>query len=235
METQLVRLDAPYNLICNKDAKFGLHIATLIEISEASDSKTLPLIRSYPVVSGGNELDGAVWTDSELKDCVVVGKQNEKVTLRTIKDVMKFCFEKGYILLEALPIQLGIELYLNGMKISPTTPRYPKQAEGVFVEELIFESTGNSEYHIVSSSRESDFFFIAVFIQPNPSASGFTKSLRKRDALTIEGAIRKLKSFRKSYLLLCKDAGVKDIEFYTKNKEFQGFVDKLNGDIADGD
>ena len=60
MNTQLVRLDSPYNIICSSSGKFALHIATLIVVKEkirgvvegASMRDTLS-VASYPVVSDG--------------------------------------------------------------------------------------------------------------------------------------------------------------------------------------
>ena len=69
METQLVRLDKPYNIICNPDGKFGLHIATLIAVKEkpVKDAETgnvvdtFPVAQCYPVVGGGYGIDGEAW------------------------------------------------------------------------------------------------------------------------------------------------------------------------------
>ena len=51
METQLVRLDKPYNIICGPDIKFGLHLATLIVVNEkpVKDAETGDVVDTYPV------------------------------------------------------------------------------------------------------------------------------------------------------------------------------------------
>ena len=85
MDTQLVRLDAPYNIICGTDGSFALHIATLIVTKERIEGipDGVPMrdtlsVATYPVVSKKNSADGQVWMNSELKDCYVVCEQGRK-------------------------------------------------------------------------------------------------------------------------------------------------------------
>ena len=234
METQLVRLDKPYNLICSKDAKFGLHIATLMVIKESPDKKKPPLIHSYPVIEGARQMGGTVWTGSELKDCLVIGRQNKEVTMHRFRDVMRFCHENGYPLMQLVPSLLSFELVLNNMKVALPTPTTPKECEGIFEEELIFKNV-DGETRTVYSNPRGNFFFFSAFIIPSPSATGFTASLRKKGLLGEEEAINSLRGYRSSYLNFFWEAGVKDIRFFTNNKDYQDFVDKLNGGAANGD
>ena len=61
-QTQLVRLDKPYNIILGKNGKFALHIATLIVIDDEKrtynnnvDKEIVTVARCYPVVGNSYE------------------------------------------------------------------------------------------------------------------------------------------------------------------------------------
>lgn len=95
MDTQIVRHDAPYNIICGNNGDFALHIATLIVVKERMESRKKGSIMSealsvssYPVVCGSYDMDGQVWMKTEQKDCLVICRQNESVSLYTLKKVM---------------------------------------------------------------------------------------------------------------------------------------------------
>jgi hypothetical protein len=165
---------------------------------------------------------------------MVVGRQDKEVTMHTIRDVVRFCHENGYLLMQLVPVVLSLELVLNNMKVTLPTPTTPKEHEGIFEEELIFKNV-DGEAHTVYSNPRGNFFFFSAFLIPNPSASGFTASRRKKGLLRVEDAINSLRGYRSSYLTFFKEAGVKDIRFFTKDKNYQNFVDKLNGGAANGD
>ena len=85
MISQIVRLDAPYNIICSKSGQFGLHIATLIvvkeKIADATDDKKNSgsvTMENYPIVNTHN-MDGQTWKDTELKDCLVICRQGGSI------------------------------------------------------------------------------------------------------------------------------------------------------------
>lgn len=76
MNTQLLKLERPYNIICSK-GNFAVHIATLIVVDEEpqedNPSKMMKVARSYPVVDyGDGSPEGDVWTFSEVRNCRVV-------------------------------------------------------------------------------------------------------------------------------------------------------------------
>ena len=92
MDTQIVRHDAPYNIICGNNGIFALHVATLIVIKErlkngkrGTETTDAISVSSYPVVAGSYDMDGQVWMKTEQKDCLVICRQNESVSLYTLK------------------------------------------------------------------------------------------------------------------------------------------------------
>ena len=101
METQLLRLDKPYNVICGNNGNFALHIATLMVITEVERKdetgkvvEMVPWTRCYPVVGNTYKMDGEVWMNEEQKDCLVICRENETVSLYTLKRIMEFCAKK---------------------------------------------------------------------------------------------------------------------------------------------
>lgn len=87
MDTQLVRLDKPYHIICGNNGTFALHIATLIVVKdkiegivEGAPMRDTLAVSSYPIVGGSYDIDGQVWMDTELKDCLVICRENDRVS-----------------------------------------------------------------------------------------------------------------------------------------------------------
>ena len=100
METQLLRLNPPYNIICSK-GRFAKHIATLIvsDMKGSSDSFQWALnSQSYPVVDYGvGSAEGDVWNDTEVKDCKVVlkdpGSSSTLISLAWFSKILEFNLE----------------------------------------------------------------------------------------------------------------------------------------------
>jgi hypothetical protein len=226
METQLVRLDAPYNIICGKKGWFALHIATLIVVKERQQGlpsntaigETLS-VTSYPIVGGGFDLDGQTWMHTELKDCSLVCRQNEEVTLRTLKRVMQYCGkhevpnykEKIPPLFVSALRTFGGQLFLKLDKFKKPQIDYEVSLE--------FEESYGGKVCMVFSSNDSDFYFYDYFAN--------TPELSSELPNNIESA-KNLAKLRDTYLMALSYLGLRSITFTTKSKQYQSFVDVLN-------
>ena len=226
METQLVRLDAPYNVICGTNGEFALHIATLIVMREklkvpvnAPISETFTMA-SYPVVAQETALNGKVWTHCELNDCFIVVKQTAgSVSIRVLKQVMEYCSKRG---VQFVPTVIPMRFKMAMMTYKCTIDLH-KQNHTV---NLIFEEGNNGDTCIVSSDNKSSFYFFEYFA----NAPQFFGPLQ-----TNQEALDKIAELRNDYLTLFKVYGLKNITFTTDNKDYQWFVDKLNATKPDGE
>lgn len=224
----MVRLDKPYNIIFGKNAKTGLHIATLMVIREetimnddSTQSKKLT-VSSYPVVAKAYELGGETWMDTELKDCMVIGAEKQDVAVSMLRKLMDFCDEKNVDFpMNAIPALFSMTMVDYGCKILP--PKYDdKNTVTDYVVDLVFEESNRGATCIVYSSDSSDFYFFESFANEPP----FHPEL-----LTNAEAADDMMGLRDSYVRIVShdNKEFKSITFTTKNKNYQRFVEKLNG------
>lgn len=246
MDTQLVRLDAPYNIICDTTGKFALHIATLIIVKEKVKGvpKSSPMshtlsVASYPVVSekgllgavfigsGKGKADGQVWMHTELKDCYVVCPQNhQSVDIRKLKDVMEYYAKQNIVDMNfRIPISFGWAMTQYGCKIllPEDENRKPIKDYDVCLE---FEESNNGKSCMVYADNKSLFYFYEYFDNESP----FDRLVR-----TNSEAINHMANLCNIYIQIFRYEGVKSITFTTKNEQYQWFVDKLNATKFDGD
>ena len=218
METQLVRLDAPYNLICNDTGEFGLHIATLIVINDKEDEDLLNDfpdhnnrgVYSYPVVAEKYELAGEAWMFHSLKQCQLVASMNNhpSVTLRAISDILDYINRGSEVGGETAILKCASALKLYDVDII-----VPSGHAGVFNVEIVFDiESGRS---LIYSTPDSDLYFFSTFI------------LHDEDA-DIKAAMNQFLRCRNAYLTSFSKYGLKEITFSTKDKEYQHYVDELN-------
>lgn len=227
METQLVRLDKPYNIICSPQGRFALHIATLIVVEEqnvknsnGADLGKNVVVRSHPIVSENRNLEGEAWTQFTLKDCMVVCREGDTdVLLSQLKRLMEFCEKKGAMFIDSLPLSFliyDIKFYL------------PSDENGHIISDyevcLEFDDGGNEGTCMVYSSKDSVFYFFAAFI---------THGALSNIGIDEDGAIRKLRRLCDGYIMALYVSGLRSITFTTKDKKYQGFVDKLNSKKTD--
>ena len=226
METQLVRLDAPYNLICNKETKFGLHIATLIDIDPFEDNyNRMSYMYCYPVVERKNEPGGEIWNDCELETCKVICREEENISLRTIKEIMEYYYGWAYLPTNNFVWDLKKTLVSNGIRLILPKTNLIKKNESVeniiseYEVELIFEE--DDEGCSIYSSDNSYFFFLGS-IDYHPE-----KRAHPRDN-DEESNILEFALLRDAYLMAFHEEGIEKITFYTKSEKYQEFVNKLN-------
>lgn len=226
METQLVRLDAPYNLICNNRGKIALHIATLIIINEKERSNmsgrevTYPVVKSYPVVSDKSKPGGETWINTELDDCMVICGEGDDVSLQDVKRVMAFCHNHGVYPIKQIPRALFIAL-----KNSNCTITLPKDKDENVIQDyvvnLTFTIDSEANCIVMGDSKSQFFFYDCYYIEVCYDDDG-------NEYYEDKYAIESLAEMRHIYYLMFGAKGFKSITFTTDNTKFKDFVDQLN-------
>ena len=225
MNTQLVRLDAPYNIICGKGGKIGLHIATLIVVKEKFTgvpeglkmSDTL-FVGSYPVVDNPLETKGDVWMDSELKECLVVGNKEEPVSLYELKKFMEYNDKhRGSKFLGAILTRFSFLLDIWKSCFILDTDKNGKKIIDYEVH-LKFEDKNDGESCMVYSTADSRFYFYEYF-ENKPPFNGVLTNYEAADSMA------KLRDY---YLMVLSADGLRSITFSTYDTNYQWFVDRLN-------
>ena len=228
MDTQIVRHDAPYNIICGNNGDFALHIATLIVVKERMESRKKGSIMSealsvssYPVVGGSYDMDGQVWMKTEQKDCLVICRQNESVSLYTLKKVMSYCEGKGGIYhRERVLSSFVMALVSYGLKMILPTDNKNRTITDYKVC-LEFETGENGIRCMTYSSKDSHFYFYEYYADDTADYSSI--DLRNRT-----DAIKRIVRLRDAYIQMFKSDGLRSITFTTKKNLFKDFVDELN-------
>ena len=225
METQLIHLTPPYNLICNKESKFGLHIATLMVINPFGESNRMFDAFCFPVVESFNEPGGELWDECELETCKVICRYQDRITLQQIKEVMDYHFGWSDTPAELFIWDLKKALLNNKShvllpKVSGKNGTFYNENKEDYEVELVFKDYKDTEICIINSSEDSHFYFAGSI--------DFNSGSRARPGDDEETAILKMARLRNAYLMAFAQEGVEKITFFTKNKEYQGYVDKLN-------
>lgn len=234
METQLVRLDAPYNVIFDyKRAKFGLHIATLIVVDEVTEGKGKNAVtklrsRSYPVVNTAFDLEGEAWTDSELQQCYRMCRQNETVSLYDFKHFIHFCDANAVEDLYKVPMSFNIAMMSYKIKFNLSDIKTGKKMSD-FKVELLFDEKENQILKYFSISDIDSFLTKRTCLVHSSSHSPFYFwSDMSLDDGKPDDTIQELAKLRDAYLHAFKYEGLKSITFTTKNEKYKEFVDSLN-------
>lgn len=226
METQLVRLDAPYNIICSTDGRFALHIATLIIVKENNKNQygeTLS-VSSYPVVNEKTGISGQVWKHSKLDDCYVVCPEGcQSVLINELKRLMNYCAKHNvYQYTKRIPMSYNLARHIYGFNIN-----LPKDANNNPIKDyevcLEFEEDNNGNTCMAYADDYSFFYFYEYFAN-DPNFFGQLNT-------NIE-AINSMIELRNDYIRIYR---LDSITFKTDNKKYQWFVDSLNETKADGE
>lgn len=174
METQLLKLDPPYNIICGRN-KVGKHVATLIVSSV--DTETNAYMRepyfdiitySLPVVEyGDGSAVGDVWRDIDVKECRVVAKLPVDRYTTSISgywfcEILRFLHEGD----EYGSTQTPYTLYEQLRALNVCTDKLFRRSEKNEVNvELVFEDY--EEVTSVYSTRESQLYFNVAYMTGN--------------------------------------------------------------------
>lgn len=232
MDTQLVRLDKPYHIICGKNYRFALHIATLIVVKDKIEGvvEGVPMrdtlaVSSYPVVGGSYDMDGQVWMDTELKDCLVICRENDNVSHYMLKKVMDYYGKRNIPCKERILSSFTMALLEYNVKLLLPTDEDDKTIADYEVC-LEFETGENGINCMVYSSQESDFYFYEYFADDDADHSS-------EGLINKPTAIKRMARLRDNYLHILQYDGLRSITFSTKDKRFRDFTDKLNRYIVD--
>ena len=166
MNSQILKLEAPYNIIY-AGGRIGRHIATMtiwddgeLGIFEASQ---------YAMIDEGGELAaGALATEAELCDCrVICNERDPRVGLRTLAEIIKYDLEQdepvefSYIW-ERLSL-LGVKVIWD--KACDENGKYLKDDEGELIDENVYGISisfdGTHEHLLARSYVSSGFYFYA--------------------------------------------------------------------------
>ena len=216
LQTHLLKLEPPYNLICNKEGQLAYHLATLINI----DTDGLIPIRSFPIVERIGKLGGDVWEEHELETCFVVCKQDTKeISLFDIKRVMRYYYGWARYPSADFVWKLTRSLYQNKTKID-TSHLWELEDDCCPHVELIFEYDKECEICTIRTSAASSFFFLES-IDLNPDS-------RARPGDDEETTMLKIARLRDAYCMAFGGKIFSNIIFSTSNEEYKDFVEKLN-------
>ena len=237
METQLVRLDAPYNIICSPNGEFALHIATLIVVKENKEGALS--VACHPVVrvngenggffmgSGKGNADGQVWMHTKLEDCYVICPQNQKnVPISELKDVMKYYAKLNML---DMPLRVASSFSWAMTKFGCKFMLFEDNSHKTITDydlNLEFEDTKDGKSCMVSADDKSPFYFYEFF-DNEPPFDQFVP--------TNSEAIKYMAELRDTYLQIFRYEGLRSITFTTKNEQYQWFVDQLNTTKFDGE
>ena len=226
METQLLKLDPPYNIICS-NGRFAKHIATLIVVDqeeiELQPGRWKYVSKSYPVVDyGDGSPEGDVWMFSEVRDCRVVSREGENGRPYSIP-IVWFCqlrkFNKSVDI-----IKVDDAFYpLNPGVLRFCLDRY----------DITVRPPGDDLYEVELSFREVDNDFVEV-----ESVGGvlyFNSSFLRDEEDSREAAIQDILKWWNDYLEMAKpglhEGQVAEIVFRTENEQYDEFVADLNWEI----
>lgn len=228
MDTQLVRLDKPYNIILGSNCRFALHVATFIVVKEkiggvvdGAPMRDTLAVSSYPVVAGGYDMDGQVWMDTELKDCMVICREEGSVSLYTLRKVMEYCGKRGITRYQERILSFfTIALFDYGVKLILPTDNDNKTIAD-YVVRLVFETGDNGIRCMVYSSNDSVFYFYEYFADDYVDYSSVGLINRPE-------AISHMAELREYYIRILQNDGVRSITFTTNDNRYKDFIEELN-------
>lgn len=174
MNSKLMKLDAPYNVIY-AGGKVGRHIATLM-VWNADEEVAGGIIdsASYPVIDEGEEFPaGTLCEDAELHDCRVICPYSEKsgcpaTNLYWVAKIIEYDFQQ----IEPVGAEYILErMKLLGCEIKMPTEKDAKTGEEVYVIDFdvtlyVLKVSGpiandNEGVFRVTSNRYDGFYFEA--------------------------------------------------------------------------
>lgn len=190
MNTQLLKLDPPYNIICGRN-KIAKHVATLIITNinkEEAPSEDNPCYwldmrtYSYPVVEyGDGSPAGDVWNDVEVRECRVIAKApndggfNTKIWSHWFCETLRFLHEDDGFGSTQTPMTLYEQLKSLHIDVNwMGTFGDPKKVE----VELIFDDYDGVSS--ISSASGSELYFTATYATENENQKQqkFNETLR---------------------------------------------------------
>lgn len=166
MNSKILKLDAPYNIIY-AGGRVGRHIATMTIWND--DEMGIYDTRQYAMIDEGGELAaGALAVEAYLSDCrVICNESDPRVHLRWLAEIVKYDFEQEE------PVEftyLWERLSLFGVKVIWDKARDENDElltddQGEYIDENVYEISisfdGTHEYMFARSYTTSGFYFYA--------------------------------------------------------------------------
>ena len=166
MNSKILKLDAPYNIIY-AGGRVGRHIATMTIWND--DEMGIYDTRQYAMIDEGGELAaGALAVEAYLSDCrVICNESDPRVRLRWLAEIVKYDFEQEE------PVEftyLWERLSLFGVKVIWDKARDENDElltddQGEYIDENVYEISisfdGTHEYMFARSYTTSGFYFYA--------------------------------------------------------------------------
>ena len=166
MNSKILKLDAPYNIIY-AGGRVGRHIATMTIWND--DEMGIYDARQYAMIDEGGELAaGALAVEADLSDCrVICNESDPRVHLRWLAEIVKYDFEQEE------PVEftyLWERLSLFGVKVIWDKARDENDElltddQGEYIDENVYEISisfdGTHEYMFARSYTTSGFYFYA--------------------------------------------------------------------------
>ena len=166
MNSKILKLDAPYNIIY-AGGRVGRHIATMTIWND--DEMGIYDARQYAMIDEGGELAaGALAVEAYLSDCrVICNESDPRVRRRWLAEIVKYDFEQEE------PVEftyLWERLSLFGVKVIWDKARDENDElltddQGEYIDENVYEISisfdGTHEYMFARSYTTSGFYFYA--------------------------------------------------------------------------
>ena len=166
MNSKILKLDAPYNIIY-AGGRVGRHIATMTIWND--DEMGIYDTRQYAMIDEGGELAaGTLAVEAYLGDCrVICNESDPRVRLRWLAEIVKYDFEQEE------PVEftyLWERLSLFGVKVIWDKARDENDEllmddQGEYIDENVYEISisfdGTHEYMFARSYTTSGFYFYA--------------------------------------------------------------------------
>ena len=217
METQLLKLDPPYNVICYND-QFAMHIATLlvykeneeVELKDGYNHKSrMDQVHCYPVVDyGDGTAIGDVWYNVEVRNCRVIAKDepDEKTGFTEVNnfwfmDILRYLHESEYGSTLS-PATMYHQLYRLNIR-TRGADAYTYARVNLVIEE-------NDELTVIYSKGEFELFYLVAYVTQNDVQR------KEKFDLMVQWAVEYKELFHY------------ETYFTTNQKEYQDIVDDLN-------
>ena len=216
METQLLTLNPPYNVICSPQGDAALQIATLMVIDKDEEKITC---QNYPVVKyGGTMPTGVTWTECDVLDCILVENDKGKVYMAGIAHVVKQFYDCGDGSNDTIIALLGNLRYVLEVNGIDVIAPQPAQEEADRAEVLEIKLEFQEEDGVVHVSSTDKYY---VFNTSYVKGQGEEKAIDEINFLCL------------LYEIL--SGGIKlarGVVFYADNDDYKEFVEELNDSSA---
>ena len=166
MNSKILKLDAPYNIIY-AGGRVGRHIATMTVWDD--DDMGIYGARQYAMIDEGGELPaGALAVEADLADCrVICNEKDPRVRLRWLAEIVEYDMRQEepvefHYIWERLSL-LGVKVIWD--KARDENGELLKDEDGELIDENVYTVSltfeGSHDFMIAQSYTSSGFYFYA--------------------------------------------------------------------------